>query len=237
MSKPLFSFLVLSFLLIVSARAQTSIYGVFEGDSTTHGNGTYPSNVTFFLTSLAAGHVPAIIFTNIAISGDTASNNATATDTLTHLTNSPAGAGLIASVYLGLNDVYFFTNPPSYTESNLLSWVTNVRASFPQVRILMHTLWRRQAESSTVISNRGVINTWIRSSAPVDLVVDNAADDQFNVLLHPENFVDNVHLSIAGNQYWASNIWNLLAVTNWFFPFPANINVGTATVGTLRTAP
>lgn len=204
----------------LSVKAQTSVYSVHEGDSTTFGDGVNGSNYVFFLKEMAVGNSFPLAFTNIATGGDTISNNVSATDTLTRLTNAPFNSRLIATVYLGLNDISALY-PSTNIATNLLLWTLNVRTSFPATKILMATIWPRIGDSALKDGIRTNLNSWIRDAAPVDAVLDFATNSALNPQITPGNFVDNVHPNVNGHRIIASNVWDAMQVRGYFDVPPA----------------
>lgn len=191
--------ILFGFLFCISANAATVLV-IAEGDSITAGNGTtggsnWVNQLGYFINDIK------VTCTNIALSGDTVSNNIAATDTINRLV-IPADRK-IAICALGSNDIGNGDTAQN-VQTNFLYWIANVRSNNPSVQIVMTTIMDRVG---IVESKRTNVNEWIKSSAPVNLVVDIASDARLNTAPDAPYFADAVHPSNTGAWVVASNIF------------------------------
>lgn len=186
-------------LFCISANAATVLV-VAEGDSITAGNGTtggsnWVNQLGYFINDIK------VTCTNIALSGDTISNNIAATDTINRMA-IPADRK-IAICALGSNDVGNGYAVPGI-QTNFLQWIANVRSNTPAAYIVITTMMYRVGDIEV---NRTNLNNWIKSNAPVNLVVDIASDARLNTAPDAPYFADAAHPSNTGAWVVASNIF------------------------------
>lgn len=222
-------FLLSSFCFCLRA---ANIFSIHEGDSITQGAGsTGGSNYVFQLGQfINDGH---IIRTNIGTSGDLIASNTAATDVLTQLASSGNYVMSLATIQFGINDISVSYTAPAI-QSNYLTWISNVRASYPRTKIIQFTIMPSLgvgigSDRDIVRSN---VNNWIRTLSPVDAVVDMAGDSR----LTPANtnyFSDIVHPNNLGYWVMASNAFFIMNASN-FFDYRDRPIVSSATLNILR---
>lgn len=165
-----------------------------------------------------------IATTNIALSGDTISNNAAATDTLLRL-SAPADRKIAINA-LGSNDIGNGYAVPGI-QTNFLQWIANVRSNTPSAYIVMTTMMYRVGDIEV---NRTNLNNWIISNAPVNLVVDIASDPRLNTAPDAPYFADVVHPSNAGAWVVASNIFFKMTQANVLRTFEPTVRASGTTI-------
>lgn len=177
-----------------------------EGDSITAGDGTsggsnWVAQLAYFINDSK------VSLTNIALSGDTISNNVSASDTLLRLA-MPDFNRRVAMIDLGSNDICNGIGDSAETiQTNLLYWFNNVRSNYPAAKIVALTIMPRSGCGGAKIAVRTNVNNWIVSNAPVDLAVDVAADARLQTAPGGAYFADAAHPNNLGSWVMASNVW------------------------------
>ncbi len=205
-------FLLVLLAGVVTTHASTTCAVICEGDSLTAGTGStggsnYVSQMN--LNGLYGNYV-----TNIGHGGDVISANSAATDALTSLTNTIGYAKQTVVMMMQVNDIAVNDSVPIVT-TNMLTWQNNVRAKFPNAKIMWLT--SMAANLGTTLNARLVeVNTWLKSgTANIDYVGDLRADPRLQTFSDTTYYdPDGVHLNNAGYLVMATIVRSNLVYFN-----------------------
>lgn len=176
-------------------------YVCFDGDSRTFGSlstdpvfWSYPAQ----MARLYSGGQPP--YSISAAGGLQAVNNTAATATLLQLSYFTAYSNPTVSYAIGVNDVGAGTNSATIITA-IQTWMSNVRASYPTVKLVGCTIFPFAFETVGQTAARTAVNTWILNTtlSTYDYTVDFAGDSR---LQNPANLTyfnsDGLHLTDAG---------------------------------------
>lgn len=204
--------LIISALLLSLSLGSAASFIIAKGDSLTAGYGSTgysgpgPSLTSSnYVTQMYLTSIYGTITTNISQSGAYLNTNTAMFDVVSALTNA-RNAGYVKStvvLMLQVNDIAGADSVANVT-TNILTSCASIRALFPLTKIAWMT--SMAADLSSTFTNRlNDVNTFIRTTAANDYVIDIRADPRMQNFNDTTYFnADKVHLTDAGYAVMAT---------------------------------
>ncbi len=175
---------------------------------------------------------PAVTFVNSSAHGAQIATNASGSVALAALATATSTGYSKYTIVLefGLNDLAT-NDSASNIEANITTWITNVRAAYPSVKIVGCTphFINFGANQAIFEPRRQALNTWIRSwtvanghANGFDTVCDIAADSRLGTDFTNTTYYynDQVHLTDVGYSVWSGLMQATLSANGFFTPPP-----------------
>lgn len=208
---------------VLALGSGTNVFIAFKGDSLTEGSGASPMSLSNYVAAMNLPTDYGTVVTNQGHGGAYLYDNTNATDTIAAFTLHSSYKRKIASLWMGVNDSASYSGDDSPASikaasdiiaTNTLTWVSNMRAAFPDCKIMLMThtpntlYWAKNA----ILTN---VNIVIRSSGVADVVNDLRADSRLQDPTDTTYFNDGVHLKNAGYAVVAEIVKSNLVARGW----------------------